>query len=404
MFIYPSVFIDVIIVTSALTDVQYYSFSDNYMMPNNNMINTLCDGLQTGRILPPGVTAKILGIEPSFELPDHRIEVDALVEFTVTSHPGKPIKAMIELKSRLTPMVLEGVIHQVLQHRNELRRSGSFDDLYPMVAAPYISESVQARCKELGVGYIDLNGTFALIRGDIYVDVVRPATAFKNPQGIKNIFSGKSRRIIRVLLSNPYRAYRLEELASETQLSVGQVSQVTRRLQNDGLLDRTSEGSILNRPCKLLRVFAQELKTDYVRNRIVLHAFTETPLMQFASSLREVCERQGIRHAFTLASGLEPTERNVREELTAAYVNVSPDKLRDDLRLESVGKGANVLLMTPPSADNTEAGGVFYRARKLMNGLTGVNPVQLYVDFTLHGSRGEEQAEFLIEHALAFRE
>jgi hypothetical protein len=33
-----------------------------------------------------------------------------------------------------------------------------------------------------------------------------------------------------------------------------------------------------------------------------------------------------------------------------------------------------------------------------------MNPVQLHVDFTLHGSRGEEQAEFLIEHALAFRE
>ena len=375
-----------------------------YMIPHNSMIETLTDGLQTGSILPPGVTAKILAIEPSFDLPDHRIEVDALVEFTVKSHPGKPIKAIIELKSRLTPMVLEGVIHQVLQYRNELRRSGSFDDLYPMVAAPYISESVQARCKELGVGYIDLNGTFALIRDDIYVDVVRPASAFKNPQGIKNIFSGKSRRIIRMLLTNPYRAYRLEELASETQLSVGQVSQVTRRLQNDGLLDRTSEGSILNRPRKLLRVFAQELKTDYVRNRIVLHAFTETPPMQFAKGLSELCERQGVRYAFTLASGLEPTERNVREELTAAYVNVSPDKLREDLRLETVGKGANVLLMTPPVADNTEAGGVFYRPRKLMNGLTGVNPVQLYVDFTLHGSRGEEQAEFLIEHALAFRE
>jgi len=112
----------------------------------------------------------------------------------------------------------------------------------------------------------------------------------------------------------------------------------------------------------------------------------------------------GIRYAFTLASGLEPTERNVREDLTAAYVNVSLEPLRDALQIEAVGKGANVLLMTPPDPDNTDAGGVFYRPRKLANGLTGVNPVQLYVDFTLHGSRGEEQAEFLVEHALGFRE
>ena len=83
---------------------------------------------------------------------------------------------------------------------------------------------------------------------------------------------------------------------------------------------------------------------------------------------------------------------------------MSPQQLRDELQLEAVGKGANVLLMTPPEADNTDAGGVFYQSRKLTNGLTGVNPVQLYVDFTLHGSRGQEQADFLIEHALGFRE
>jgi hypothetical protein len=373
-------------------------------MVSHSAIDHLREGLQTGSILPPGIAATVLGIEPSFDLPDERIQVDALVEFTMKTHPGKPIKAIIELKSRLTPMVLEGAVHQVLRHRNELRRSGKFDDLYPMVAAPYLSESVQARCKELGVGYIDFNGTFALIHNDVYIDVVRPATTFKNPQGTKNVFSGRSRRVICVLLSNPFRAYRLEELASETELSVGQVSQVTRRLQTDGFLDRISEGSILNRPRKLLRVFVQEIKTDYLRNRIVLQAFTETPPMRFAETLREICERQGVRYAFTLASGLEPTERNVREDLTAAYISRSPDQLRDDLRLEVVGKGANVLLMTPPPADNTDQGGVFYRPRKLMNGLTGVNPVQLYVDFTLHGSRGEEQADFLIEHALAFRE
>jgi len=94
----------------------------------------------------------------------------------------------------------------------------------------------------------------------------------------------------------------------------------------------------------------------------------------------------------------------VREQLMAAYISVSPERLRDDLQLEEVGKGANVLLMMPPETDNTDTGGVFYQPRTLTNGLTGVNPVQLYLDFTLHGSRGQEQANFLVEHALGFRE
>ncbi len=373
-------------------------------MKEDKLIQHLRKGLESGSIVPPGVQAKIMSMGSSFEVVDHHIQVDAIVQFTLKQLPTKPIKAIIELKSRLTPMVLEGAIHQLLRHRNELRRAGSFDNLYPMIAAPYISDSVQQRCKELGVGYIDLNGTFALIHDDAYVDVVRPATLFKNPQGIKNLFSGKSRRIIRMLLTNPHRPYRLEKLASETQLSVGQVSQVTRRLQNEGLLDRTSEGCVLTRPRKLLRLFTQELKRDYTQNRIVLSAFSEQPPPQFAKFLHATCERRSIRHVFTLASALEPNERNVREDLTAAYISVSPDRLKEDLQLEAVGKGANVLLMMPPDPDNTEAGGVFYRPRKLTTGLIGVNPVQLYVDFTLHGSRGEEQAEFLVEHALGFRE
>jgi hypothetical protein len=90
--------------------------------------------------------------------------------------------------------------------------------------------------------------------------------------------------------------------------------------------------------------------------------------------------------------------------LSAAYIGAHAGEIRDALRLEAVGKGANVLLITPPEPDNSNAGGVFYRTRKLTNGLTGVNLIQLFVDFTLQSGRSEEQAEFLIEHALGFRE
>jgi hypothetical protein len=207
---------------------------------------------------------------------------------------------------------------------------------------------IHYRCKELGVGYIDLNGTLALINKDVYVDVVRPATAFKNPQGIRNVFSGRSRRILRVLLVHPYQPYRLERLASETKLSLGQVSQVIRRLQDDGLVVRNSEGCLLSQPRRLLRRFSDELRTDYLQNRTVFSGFSENEPLSFAHSLSQFCKQRDIRHAFTLGSGLESNERNVREQLTAAYIGVSPERLRDDLQLEAVGKGANVFLMTPP--------------------------------------------------------
>ena len=243
-------------------------------MKEYKALELLLAGLTSGSLLPPNVRTTTVATQPSFDVAGKRIQVDAIVEFTVANSGHKTIKAVIELKSRLTPMTLEGVVHQVLRHRNELHRLGDYEDLYPMVAAPYISDSVQARCKELGVGYIDLNGTFALIHNDIYVDIVRPATAFKNPQGVKHIFSGRSRRIIRVLLVNPYQPYRLERLAAETKLS-SHVSQVIRRLQDDDLVDRNSDGCLLTKPRKLLRLLAQELKSDYTQNRTVFSGFTE---------------------------------------------------------------------------------------------------------------------------------
>ena len=105
-----------------------------------------------------------------------------------------------------------------------------------------------------------------------------------------------------------------------------------------------------------------------------------------------------------MTSGLDPHERNLREDVTAAYLDMDADEIRNELRLEAVGRGANVLLMTPPEPDNTEAGGVFYKTRKLVNGVEGVNPIQLFVDFSLQGGRGEEQAEFLMEHTLGFHQ
>jgi hypothetical protein len=293
------------------------------------------------------------------------VQPDAIVEFTVSRPHPKSITAVIELKSRLQPMALEGVIHQVLGYRNELHRSGAYQDLYPMVAAPYISESVQARCKELGVGYIDLNGTLSLIYRDVYIDVVRPATTFKNPQGIKNIFSGRSRRILRVLLVHPYQPFRLERLASEARLSIGQVSQVIRRLQDDGLVVRNSEGCLLNQPRRLLRFFAEQLKGDYLRNRTIFSGFSEKEPSSLAHSLGQFCEQRNIQHAFTLGSGLEPNERNVREQLTAAYISISPERVRDELQLEVVEQGANVLLMTPPENDNTECRWGFLSTEKI---------------------------------------
>lgn len=115
---------------------------------------------------------------------------------------------------------------------------------------------------------------------------------------------------------------------------------------------------MLTKPRQLLRLFAKELKTDYQEKRRVFRGFTEMPLARMADELARFCDKRQIHCAFTLSSGLQPHERNLREDVTAAYINMDADEIRNGLRLEAVGRGANILLMTPPEPDNTEAGGV----------------------------------------------
>ena len=79
------------------------------------------------------------------------------------------------------------------------------------------------------------------------------------------------------MLAHPYVPFKLSDLASKAAVSVGQVYQVTNRLQEQGYLERTPQGRHIVRPRKLLRDFAQQLKSDYVTNRRVVQAFSELP-------------------------------------------------------------------------------------------------------------------------------
>src|ERR1700719_2283026 len=120
-------------------------------MASNIHLRELCEGLATGRLLPSNVQANVIHCGEALPSTGRPIHADALIEFHVKDVRQEPITAVLEFKSRLTPLMLEGTIHQLLGISNSLRASAAYGDLYPMVGTPYISESVQNRCKELGI-------------------------------------------------------------------------------------------------------------------------------------------------------------------------------------------------------------------------------------------------------------
>ena len=95
-------------------------------MKEYKSLELLLNGLESGSLLPDGIRAKTLATDRTFQVSGQNIQPDVIVEFTVNRPVPTSITAVIELKSRLQPMALEGVVHQVLRYRNELHRSGAY--------------------------------------------------------------------------------------------------------------------------------------------------------------------------------------------------------------------------------------------------------------------------------------
>lgn len=401
-----SVYIENLIVIDGFQYSPYFQYELNHpgesKMLEREVAERIQEELESGNLLPSNLRAKVRRGDFRLSLPEGTVGVDLLVEFKLQTS-SKKILAVIECKSHLTLTRMESAVHHLQRAAMALERELDVPEICRMVAAPYIPPSVQETCKELDLGYIDLNGNFHLTQDELYFDIVRRPSKFRRVQGVRNIYLGKSRRILRVLLTQPHTPFRVKHLATEAETSVAQVSYVLRRLQEDRLVEKSSAGSALVRPGKLLRVLVDELSPDYEKNRRIYYGFAEEEPPAVMERLARHCQTRNIEHAFALFSGLEKHERNVIATLTALYVSVEPKLVAEALQIPFATMGSNIFIMRPPSSDNTSRGGVFYRPRMLSSQIKAVNLVQAYIDFMLYSGRGKEQAQFIFDRLLAFR-
>jgi len=83
---------------------------------------------------------------------------------------------------------------------------------------------------------------------------------------LKSLYSPKAERIIRVLLCNPGKNWKVKELADESGVSLGQASNVKKILQDQELLSGKRGELSLEQPVSLLQEWAENY--DFRKNRI----------------------------------------------------------------------------------------------------------------------------------------
>ena len=307
--------------------------------------------------------------------------VDLLLELQVKDSLQKII---VEAKSPGEPRIIRAAIQQLREYL------GRTEDAYPMVAAPYISDDTARVCRKSSVGYIDLAGNLFLNFDQVYIERRNyPNPAIEKRQA-RSIFSPKSARILRVMLTNPGRLWRVQELAREAQVSLGLASRLKERLLDLEYAVEKENRLTLSRPGELLEQWANNY--SFRRNRVYDY-FSLDEIKELERNLSQYCERTGIPYALALFSGAALVAPYTRYTRGFAYVGKDIPEVADALGLKQVSSGPNFSILEPYDE------GVFYGSREI-DSMRVVSDVQLYLDLVGFKGRGDESAEFLFEQRI----
>src|SRR4030095_4185860 len=127
---------------------------------------------------------------------------------------------------------------------------------YPVAAAVYIGPQSARILKNHNLGYLDLSGNCYLAFEQVHIEKegkrnVRPST-----RPLRSLFAPRATRVVRVLVVEPGRAWRLEEIGRAAEVSLGHSHNVIKRLEELAWVERDdSQRFRLSKPADLLEAW-----------------------------------------------------------------------------------------------------------------------------------------------------
>lgn len=297
---------------------------------------------------------------------------------------GKPITFIVECKAQGEPRYLRQAADQLRDALPE------YPTAYPIVIAPYISDSSAALLASKRVGYYDLAGNALIDFGPIFVRVYGKPRPNPVQRKLKSIFRPRSARILRVLLTEPNKSWYVQDLSREANVSIGLVSKLKQKLIELELATE-SRGFKLSKPGELLDEWARSYRYD--DNRIEKF-YSTLALSELERKLPQVIP-DGVSYALTMFSGASKVAPFVRYNFASFYFSGRKEDITERLNLKTVTTGANLWVFKP------EDDGVYYGVQKV-EGLRIASNLQLYLDLITFKGRGEEQADAIRQQLLRF--
>ena len=295
--------------------------------------------------------------------------------------PGGIIQLIAEVKSSGQPRLAREAVNQMLRYQNK------FSDAYFVFIAPYISSKAAEICRSESIGYLDLSGNCLLSFDKIFIEKTDYPNRFKEKRDLKSLYAPKAERLLRVLLCNPGKKWKIKELAAESMVSLGQASNVKKILFDCELISGQRGGFSLKEPVTLLRKWAENY--NYRKNE-VREFYSLKSVTDIENTLADYCNDRKIKYALTGFSGAARVKPVVNYKKAMVYVADFGEDALLALSLKAVKSGGNLLLFIPYDD------GVFYGS-STMDKIQIVSEIQLYLDLQGFRGRGEEAATALYE-------
>jgi hypothetical protein len=319
---------------------------------------------------------KVIDIQKAYCEKDAQADLAVKIEL-----PGGVMQLIAEVKGSGQPRLAREAVNQMLLYKDKIA------DAYFVFIAPYISPRAAEICQSEGIGYLDLSGNCLLSFDKIFIEKKDYPNQFKEKRCLKSLYAPKAERLLRVMLCNPGKKWKIKELAVESGVSLGQASNVKRVLFDRELIFGQRGGLSLKEPAAILREWAENY--DYRKNE-VQEFYSLKSVTDIENALAAYCNNRKIKYALTGFSGAARIAPAVRYKKAMVYAADLSEEAFSELSLKAVKSGGNLQLFIPYDD------GVFYGSSKV-NEIQVASEIQLYLDLQGFRGRGEEAAKALYE-------
>ena len=321
--------------------------------------------------------------------PDRRY--DAEIEI---SNADKKYAIAIEVKAQSQPRFVRSAIYQLRNytvHASPAQFGSDITQVIPLLVTPYLSPQSREICIEEGVSYLDLIGNFRLAFGTVFLERTVAEKPKSEKKSLRSIFSPKASAILRIMMHNVDRPWRVADLADRSNASLGHVSHVRKALIEREWADVHDDGIMLADPMAMLQVW-RETYCRPAGHRIP--GYTRFHGTKLEDRLRDVLgvREQGANVICSLhsaANWIAPFARNATNTFYADEKGA--EALEHAIDLSAAPKGANVLIRVLKDES------YFDDAVEPAPGIYCTSPIQTYLDLWVGSDRDREAAAYLLE-------